>query len=242
MHFIAIIGSCNKNSFTEMLTKSILLKLCKEHDDYSYEIITLNEYNLLYCCGCKICFKKGCCPFDYKDNFIFIKSKMKNADCLIFASPVYAHNITGIMKTFIDRMTLSLHLMNYAGCFGITLATTERNGQETVIEYLKKMQNHMGIKNIGNLSCVRNSFNPKEFIEESVRDIEMFINNNYSFSSVELEDYYLHLRELYKRITKDGQKLTYEMKYWLKSKAKGAYSFQEFAINNKEERIGEGNK
>ena len=44
-----------------------------------------------------------------KDDALMIREEMLNADGLIFVSPVYAHQVTALMKNFIDRFAYVLH-------------------------------------------------------------------------------------------------------------------------------------
>jgi multimeric flavodoxin WrbA len=65
------------------------------------EEIRLIKHRINYCLGCGKCMSEGVCP--QKDDVKEIQDKMRAADGIIFASPVYVLHVTGLMKNFIDR-------------------------------------------------------------------------------------------------------------------------------------------
>ncbi len=68
------------------------------------EYFKLKNYNIKDCTGCYTCWTKtpGACIF--KDDMTMLRKKYREADLVIFASPLYIFNVTGIMKTFMDRL------------------------------------------------------------------------------------------------------------------------------------------
>jgi multimeric flavodoxin WrbA len=68
------------------------------------ETIFLADKNYRGCTGCFTCWFKtpGKCIFD--DDIAEMLEKMKVSDVLIFATPVYIDNVTGLMKNFMDRL------------------------------------------------------------------------------------------------------------------------------------------
>lgn len=68
------------------------------------EYITLRNREITPCCGCYTCWTKtpGVCV--YKDDVPDILESIKNADMVVFASPLYYFSVTGTMKNFMDRM------------------------------------------------------------------------------------------------------------------------------------------
>ncbi|MCM1364018.1 MAG: flavodoxin family protein [Faecalibacterium sp.] len=68
----------------------------------SVEKISLQNKSIAFCKGCLACQKIQKCVI--KDDAIEIAEKMKNADVLVFASPIYYYEMCGQMKTLLDRM------------------------------------------------------------------------------------------------------------------------------------------
>lgn len=79
------------------------------------EIVMLNDYHLETCRGCKLCFETGeeACPL--KDDRDALIEKMLVADAVVFASPSYMFQVSGLMKTFIDRLAFYGHRPRFFG-------------------------------------------------------------------------------------------------------------------------------
>ena len=68
---------------------------------HNVEIISLSEYKVNGCLGCNACrYGKPCVQ---KDDFNSLVPKIKEADCLVFASPLYFWTISARLKAFIER-------------------------------------------------------------------------------------------------------------------------------------------
>ena len=66
------------------------------------EIVSLKGKRLEYCIGCFACQKTQKCVI--KDDAADIVEKVKNAETLVFASPIYYYEMSGQMKTLLDRL------------------------------------------------------------------------------------------------------------------------------------------
>ena len=64
----------------------------------------LSKLDIHHCDGCYMCWTKlpGQCV--HKDIMTELREKYRSADLVVFASPLYIFNVTGIMKTFMDRL------------------------------------------------------------------------------------------------------------------------------------------
>ena len=65
------------------------------------EKIALGDYELEFCKGCLACQKTEKCVIN--DGAAEIIEKMKNADVIAFATPIYYYEMSGQMKTLLDR-------------------------------------------------------------------------------------------------------------------------------------------
>lgn len=65
------------------------------------EIITLHHKDIRFCVGCLSCVKTGKCVI--KDDAPAIVGKMHDADVIVFATPIYYYEMSGQMKTLLDR-------------------------------------------------------------------------------------------------------------------------------------------
>jgi multimeric flavodoxin WrbA len=107
MKVIALVGSARKMG-TYKAAKKFMHNL-QSFGDIEYEIISMSDYRLEVCKGCKLCFEKGeeFCPL--KDDRNKLIEKMKNSDGVVFASPNYSFNVSGQMKIFLDRLGFVFH-------------------------------------------------------------------------------------------------------------------------------------
>ncbi|MBW1893640.1 MAG: NAD(P)H-dependent oxidoreductase [Deltaproteobacteria bacterium] len=65
------------------------------------EVIRLIKHKINFCLGCGKCMSEGICP--QKDDVKEIQDKIREADGIVYASPVYVGHISGLLKNFIDR-------------------------------------------------------------------------------------------------------------------------------------------
>jgi multimeric flavodoxin WrbA len=102
------------------------------------ETIYLAHMDLHPCRGCRVCFNNGEDKCPLKDDDLFeIKAKMKAADGIIFASPVYVGDANGVMKNLIDRLAYICHRPEFAGKCAYFLATT---GSSSTSHTIRTMQ------------------------------------------------------------------------------------------------------
>ncbi|XBX04825.1 flavodoxin family protein [Enterocloster clostridioformis] len=72
-----------------------------EESGHHVELISLNEIQVNGCTGCNACrFGKPCVQ---KDDFNHMVPKIKEADLIVFASPLYFWTISSKIKAFIER-------------------------------------------------------------------------------------------------------------------------------------------
>ena len=65
------------------------------------ELVTLHHKDIKFCIGCLSCGKTGKCVI--ADDAPEITAKMHDADVLVFATPIYYYEMSGQMKTLLDR-------------------------------------------------------------------------------------------------------------------------------------------
>ncbi|MGA2919259.1 flavodoxin family protein [Methanoregula sp.] len=114
------------------------------------EMIDLCDFRVTPCTACEGCSFNGICV--YEDDVPVIVARMKEADGIVFASPVYIDNISGQMKLFFDRLADAIHYQVLAGKYGCSVATTHTSGGDEVVAYLNHVQNYLGVISVGGLS------------------------------------------------------------------------------------------
>lgn len=69
---------------------------------HEVEHISLKGKKLNFCIGCLSCQKTQKCVL--RDDAEWIAEKVRTADTLVFATPIYYYEMSGQMKTLLDRM------------------------------------------------------------------------------------------------------------------------------------------
>ena len=69
---------------------------------HQVEFVSLRGKELKFCVGCLSCQQTGACIF--KDDVPAIMESVLNADVVCWATPIYYYEMSGQMKTLIDRM------------------------------------------------------------------------------------------------------------------------------------------
>jgi multimeric flavodoxin WrbA len=100
MKVIGIVGSPRKNGNTELLTKHTLKAISEEGLDT--ELIRLAGLKIEPCTACMACKKEETCSI--KDDLFPIYLRMKEADGIILASPVYYGSATSLIKGLMERV------------------------------------------------------------------------------------------------------------------------------------------
>ena len=114
------------------------------------EMIDLCDLRITPCTACEGCSFNGICV--YEDDVPALVARMKEADGIVFASPVYIDNISGQMKIFFDRLADAIHYQLLAGKYGCSVATTHTSGGDEVVAYLNHVQNYLGVITVGGLA------------------------------------------------------------------------------------------
>ena len=109
----AFVGSAHHRN-THQAVKQFLDNL-QSLGDVEVEMVTLSDYRLGVCRGCRVCFSKGeeFCPL--KDDRDVLMAKIDASDGVIFASPNYCWQMSGMMKVFVDRFGFACHRPRYFG-------------------------------------------------------------------------------------------------------------------------------
>ncbi len=97
---VLIVSSSLRNgSNSEILAREA--KRGAEDAGNEVEFITLKGKDIKFCLGCEACQKTLKCV--QKDDMAEMIGKVQNTDVLIFATPIYYYELSGQLKTFLDR-------------------------------------------------------------------------------------------------------------------------------------------
>ncbi len=127
------------SSDRKMNTYSLIsqVKEILKNKNTEIEIINLFDYDIKSCIGCEHCLVKGSCVL--KDQAFDIMEKIKLSDGIILTSPVYMENVSGKLKTFVDRTCSWFHRPEIYGKPVLVISTTKGSGLKSTIKYLKRI-------------------------------------------------------------------------------------------------------
>ncbi|MEO8237132.1 MAG: NAD(P)H-dependent oxidoreductase [Flavobacterium sp.] len=137
---VIILGSSRKNGNTTKLVDQI-------SKETAIEVIDLSDYNISY--------------YDYEsknkeDDFLpLIKGIIEKYDTLIFATPIYWYNMSGIMKVFFDRFSDLIRIEKETGrkLRGKKIAVISNSHDNEIEEsfYIpfKKSADYLGMEYLG---------------------------------------------------------------------------------------------
>lgn len=118
--------SPRKNSNSDTLAEEFA-KGARE-SGHEVEKISLIGKEIQFCRGCLACQKtKRCVIHDDADTIV--QEKMLHADVLVFATPIYYYEMSGQMKTLLDRAN-PLYPSNYAFRDVYLIAAAAEDGDE----------------------------------------------------------------------------------------------------------------
>ncbi len=98
---VVLVGSMRKGGNTDLLAQAFAEGASKNN---TVEIVSVADYKVNPCIGCNSCFTREGNQCFQKDDMAEIYKKLKMADVLVIASPVYFYGINAELKAIIDRL------------------------------------------------------------------------------------------------------------------------------------------
>ncbi|MBO4312543.1 MAG: flavodoxin family protein [Desulfovibrionaceae bacterium] len=98
---LVLAGSPRVNGNTDRLVASFAEGAGKNH---VVEIASVHDYAVSPCIGCNSCFSREGNECFQHDDMSVIYAKLREADTLIIASPVYFYGLSAQLKAVIDRL------------------------------------------------------------------------------------------------------------------------------------------
>ncbi len=97
---LVITTSLRAGSNSEILAERLIAGA--KDAGHEAEHVSLKGKEVKFCVGCLACQKTQKCVL--KDDAAEIAEKVKNADTLVFVTPIYYYGMCGQMKTLLDRL------------------------------------------------------------------------------------------------------------------------------------------
>lgn len=135
MKILAIMGSPRAKGNTYKMVSRIEERM-KALGDVEFTYLFLKDVHLELCKGCWQCLSWGeeRCPL--KDDREKIEKQILESDGVIFSTPVYAMNVTALMKNFLDRFAYTLHRPRFFNQYTMIICTTGALGLKETIDRL----------------------------------------------------------------------------------------------------------
>jgi multimeric flavodoxin WrbA len=158
MKTLIVTGSLRKKGNTERACEVFAEKLAESAErlglHVQMELYRLSEHRIEACLGCRTCFDRGeeFCPI--KDETTSFRTNIREADCLVLASPVYINDLSGALKNTLDRMVYACHRPEFAGKIAAILCTTGSTSASHAIRSIKVALMTWGFKTVGTTQVV----------------------------------------------------------------------------------------
>lgn len=98
---VILVGSVRKGGNTDLLAEAFAEGAKQKH---TVEIISVADYKVNPCIGCNTCFTREGNKCFQNDDMAAIYEKLKSADVVAVASPVYFYGVSAQLKAIIDRL------------------------------------------------------------------------------------------------------------------------------------------
>lgn len=96
---VVLVGSMRKGGNTDLLAQSFVEGASKNN---FVEIVSVADYKVNPCVGCNSCFSRAGNQCFQKDDMSKIYEKLKIADIVVIASPVYFYGISAVMPVSVQ--------------------------------------------------------------------------------------------------------------------------------------------
>ena len=100
-NIVVLTGSMRRGGNTDLLAAAFA-DGARQHNEV--EIISVADYKVNPCIGCNSCFTRQRNQCFQNDDMNLIYEKLKKADMVVIASPVYFYGLSAKLKAVIDRL------------------------------------------------------------------------------------------------------------------------------------------
>ena len=139
MKVLVINGSPRKDGNTALAVEEFVKTI--EEQGIEAEVVRIGSMDIRGCIACNSCAARGCCVFD--DEVNVAAEKLKAADGLVIASPVYYANPNGTLVSFLDRLFFSRNF-DVTMKVAASVAIARRGGAASTFDALNKFITYGG--------------------------------------------------------------------------------------------------
>ena len=142
MKYVIINGSPRRKNTWKMVEQA------KMNLNGEFEEIHLMKEKIPLCNGCFKCIMESeeNCP--HRDKIKPIVDRMMDADGIIIASPVYAMNVTALLKNLFDHTAYFYHRPEFFTKKALVVVSTAGAGHKKVAGYIDETLRHWGVNKV----------------------------------------------------------------------------------------------
>ena len=207
MKCVIINGSPRKKN-TWAVVEEVKSKFNAEFDE-----IQLIKERIPMCNGCFKCIMEGesLCP--HYDRIHPIIEKIRDADAIIMASPVYAMNVTALLKNFLDHTAYLYHRPEFFDKKALVVVTTAGAGHGDVAKYIDETLRHWGVNKVYRIAIAcggKDELDTKKIDSEAdkfIKDVKSRKLHNPKFSDILFFD-------VWKAMALSKDPIKADEKYW----------------------------
>lgn len=184
MKYVIINGSPRKKNTWKIVEHA------KTNLKGDFEEIHLMKEKIPICTGCSNCIVESEEKCPHRAIIKPIVDKIRSADAIIIACPVYALNVTALLKNFFDHTAYFYHRPEFFTKKALVVVTTAGAGQKDVAKYIDETLRHWGVNKVYKITY---SCGGKDSIDEEnvnkisqkfAKDVESKKLHNPKFSDI----------------------------------------------------------
>ncbi|SFX90530.1 flavodoxin family protein [Ruminococcus sp. XPD3002] len=148
-NIVILVGSMRKNGNTSRLAQSF----AEGAANNNVEIVSVADYEVNPCLGCNSCFTREGNQCFQKDDMVQIYEKLRKADIVVIASPVYFYGISSQLKAVVDRLHTPMRNMFHIKKLGLILvgAAELPNLFDPILMQYQMVLDFFKLESIGNV-------------------------------------------------------------------------------------------
>ncbi|WP_458455131.1 flavodoxin family protein [Methanobrevibacter sp.] len=210
MKYVIINGSPRRKNTWKMV------EYARKNINGEFEEIHLMKEKIPLCNGCYNCIVESEEKCPHRDKVKPIVDKMKNADGIIIASPVYAMNVTALLKNFLDHTAYFYHRPEFFTKKALVVVSTAGSGQKNVAKYIDETIRHWGVNKVYKITYAcggKDEFDLKNINEVSkkfARDVESGKMHNPKLGDIVFYD-------VWKAMALSKEPIEADKQYWMKN-------------------------
>ena len=210
MNYLIINGSPRKKNTWKIVNQ------VKTNLNGNFEEIQLMKENIQICNGCYKCIieSEDKCPD--ADKIGGILEKIERCDGIIIACPVYAMNVTALLKNLFDHTAFLYHRPKFFTKKALVITTAAGTGQKDVAKYISETLRHWGINKVHEITyaCGGKDSIDTENINKISRKFKEDVESN-KLHSPKLGDIIFY--DVWKAMAVSKNPIEADRKYWFEN-------------------------